>query len=93
MQSKDEIRAVLEKWNRAWNEHDLEGVMGLFHEDILFNNWTGGRVQNLKKLYPVTGPKIEQMVILPAPNPVLPFIFSLNRPYASLLSFSTHFFS
>jgi len=50
MQSKDEIRAVLEKWNRAWNEHDLEGVTGLFHEDILFNNWTGGRVQGKKAL-------------------------------------------
>ena len=50
MLSKDEIRAALEKWSRAWNEHDLEGVMGLFHEDILFDNWTGGRAQGKEAL-------------------------------------------
>jgi len=45
MLPKDNIRSLLAKWNQAWEEHDLDGVMELFHEDILFENWTGGRVQ------------------------------------------------
>jgi ketosteroid isomerase-like protein len=54
MLPKDRIRSLLAKWNRSWEEHDLDGVMELFHEDILFENWTGGRVQgkeNLKKAW------------------------------------------
>ena len=43
--SKEEIRIALQKWNYAWDEHDLEGVMALFHDDILFVNWTGGKVR------------------------------------------------
>ena len=50
MLSRDEIQKALAKWNRAWEEHDLEGVMGLFHKDILFENWTGGRVQGKEAL-------------------------------------------
>jgi ketosteroid isomerase-like protein len=33
----------MEKWNQAWDLHDLEGVMSLFHENVVFENWTGGR--------------------------------------------------
>jgi ketosteroid isomerase-like protein len=50
MLSRDEIQRALAKWNRAWDGHDLEGVMGLFHKDILFENWTGGRVQGKEAL-------------------------------------------
>ncbi len=50
MLSKDRIRSLLAKWNQAWEEHDLDGVMELFHEDILFENWTGGRVQGKEAL-------------------------------------------
>jgi ketosteroid isomerase-like protein len=50
MLSKDEIRRTLEKWYRAWNTHDLDGVMELFHEEILFDNWTGGRAQGKEAL-------------------------------------------
>ena len=45
MLSRDQIKAALNKGNQAWNEHDLDGVMDLFHEKILFENWTGGKVQ------------------------------------------------
>lgn len=41
--SKEEIKKALEQWNLAWENHDLEGVMKLFHDDILFENWTGGK--------------------------------------------------
>ena len=43
--TKDEIKEALDKWNRAWDAHDLEGVMALFHDDILFENWTGGKAE------------------------------------------------
>ena len=41
--SKEEIAKRLIKWNLAWDNHDLEGVMDLFHDEIVFENWTGGR--------------------------------------------------
>jgi ketosteroid isomerase-like protein len=44
------MEAALRKWNRAWAEHDLDGVMELFHEDVLFENWTGGRAQGKQAL-------------------------------------------
>jgi len=52
--TKDQIRKALTQWNKAWDEHDLDGVMELFHEDILFENFTGGKVegkQNLRKAW------------------------------------------
>ena len=43
MFTRREIENALRKWNQAWDDHDLEGVMELFHDDILFENWTGGK--------------------------------------------------
>lgn len=45
MLSRKEIEKSLSVWNRAWDEHDLDGVMELFHPDIVFENWTGGRAE------------------------------------------------
>jgi ketosteroid isomerase-like protein len=42
--SRDQIEKALKQWNLAWDNHDLEGVMALFHEDVIFDNWTGGKV-------------------------------------------------
>ena len=36
--------------NLAWNKHDLERVMDLFHEDVFFENWTGAHVKGKKNL-------------------------------------------
>jgi ketosteroid isomerase-like protein len=41
--SREEIRRAMTEWNQAWDRHDLEGVMELFHEEVLFENWTGGK--------------------------------------------------
>jgi ketosteroid isomerase-like protein len=52
--SRTEIEKSLRKWNLAWDNHDLDGVMELFHVDIQFDNWTGGRVrgkENLRKAW------------------------------------------
>ena len=43
--SRSEIKSKLTKWNQAWDRHDLEAVMQLFHEDVLFENWTGATIR------------------------------------------------
>ena len=48
--SRDEIMDALKKWNLSWDNHDLDGVMQLFHDEILFENWTGGRVKGKEAL-------------------------------------------
>jgi len=52
--SREEITAALTKWNAAWDNHDLDGVMALFHDDVVFDNWTGGQakgIENLRKAW------------------------------------------
>ena len=52
--SREGIIEALNRWNRAWDEYDLDGVMALFHDDILFDNWTGGQAkgkENLRKAW------------------------------------------
>jgi len=44
MVTRKQILEALRKWNQAWDEHDLDGVMALFHEAVVFENWTGGTV-------------------------------------------------
>ena len=47
-------REMLEKsmidWEQAWNEHDIDGVMELFHTDIVFEHWHGARVSGKENL-------------------------------------------
>lgn len=50
MLKRTEIEQLLKVWNRAWDEHDLDGVMDLFHEEILFENWTGGSARGKEAL-------------------------------------------
>ena len=59
MLSRDEIKEALSRWNRAWDQHDLDGVMELFDEDILFENWTGAKVRGKKALYQAWKPWFE----------------------------------
>jgi hypothetical protein len=48
--SREEIKKALTRWNEAWNDHDLDGVMELFHDEILFENWTGGMAKGKEAL-------------------------------------------
>lgn len=43
--SREDIKIALRKWNLAWEEHDLDGVMELFHDDVIFENWAGGKAE------------------------------------------------
>jgi ketosteroid isomerase-like protein len=50
MLTRDEMLEALAAWQKAWDRHDLDGVMELFHEDVLFENWTGARVRGRENL-------------------------------------------
>ena len=52
--SREDIKRALNRWNLAWDKHDLDGVMDLFHDKVIFDNWTGGQVkgkENLRKAW------------------------------------------
>jgi len=42
--SKSKILPLFNEWLLAWNEHNLNEVMKLFHDDIVFEHWTGTKV-------------------------------------------------
>ena len=48
--SRDAIKKNLKRWNQAWDNHDLDGVMALFHEEVVFQNWTGASVRGKEAL-------------------------------------------
>ena len=50
MLKREEIKEALTQWNQAWDNHDLDGVMELFHDEILFENWTGGKAKGKESL-------------------------------------------
>lgn len=49
--TRRQILDALGDWSRAWNAHDLDTIMELFHDEILFENWTGARVRGKADLY------------------------------------------
>ncbi|MBW8331884.1 MAG: nuclear transport factor 2 family protein [Prolixibacteraceae bacterium] len=48
--SKSEILVLFNDWLMAWNEHDLDEVMKLMHEDIVFENWTDTKIEGKNTL-------------------------------------------
>ena len=48
--SRKEMQALLKDWYLAWEKHDLDKVMSLFHEDVFFENWTGAYVKGREAL-------------------------------------------
>ena len=43
--TRNQLASALREWNQAWDNHDLQGVMALFHDEVTFDNWTGGIVR------------------------------------------------
>ena len=43
--SRRQIQKAFDNWNQAWARYDLDGVMALMHDDVLFDNWTGGKAR------------------------------------------------
>ena len=50
MLTKKQLADIMTRWNEAWNEHNLDEVAELFHDDIIFENWTGAKVKGAKAL-------------------------------------------
>jgi len=48
--SREDIENALKQWNIAWDNYDLEGVMELFHDEVFFENWTGGKAKGKEAL-------------------------------------------
>ena len=42
--ARQEILSSIKIWLQAWDQHNLNGVMALMHDDVIFENWTGQRV-------------------------------------------------
>lgn len=38
---RKQIRAVIQRWEEAWNSHDMRAFARLFHEDGTWILWTG----------------------------------------------------
>lgn len=57
--SKEEISKAMIQWELAWNDHDLTGVMELFHEDVFFEHWHGAIVQGQEALHQAWAPWFE----------------------------------
>jgi uncharacterized protein (TIGR02246 family) len=51
-----EMERAMIRWAEAWNRHDLDEVMALFHDDVVFENWTGGRAEGKERLRQVWTP-------------------------------------
>ena len=48
--TRPEIIDVMTKWEVAWNDHDLNGVMHLFHNDVVFEHWNNACVKGKNAL-------------------------------------------
>ena len=72
MLSRSNLKNLLKKWNQAWDRHDLDGVMQLFHEDVLFDNWTGARARGRDNLERpgLPGSKTTAVSVLPEKTPL-----------------------
>ena len=47
---KKEIKALLEKWNLAWENYDFDKMMAFYHDDIYFENWNGAYIKGIEAL-------------------------------------------
>lgn len=48
--SKDEIIAKIRDWLIAWDEYDLDRVMEIMHDEVVFENWTGATICGKNRL-------------------------------------------
>lgn len=47
---KAAMLSAIHTWLKAWDQHSLDGVMALMHDDVVFENWTGEVVQGKQAL-------------------------------------------
>ncbi len=51
MLSREDIHNAMVQWESAWNEHDIDEVMALFHDKVYFEHWHGASVNGKEKLF------------------------------------------
>ena len=54
--SREELINAMTQWELAWNDHDIDGVIALFHDDVCFEHWHGARVKGKKTLHEAWAP-------------------------------------
>ena len=57
--SREELKQGMVQWEVAWNNHDLDGVFELFHEDVFFQHWHGAEVRGKEALRRAWAPWFE----------------------------------
>jgi len=48
--TRHEMISRIKNWLQAWDKHNLDGVMELMHEEVVFENWTGQVITGKKAL-------------------------------------------
>jgi ketosteroid isomerase-like protein len=48
--TKPDMVFRIKAWLQAWDDHDLDGVMEVMHEDVVFENWTGQVIKGKQAL-------------------------------------------
>jgi hypothetical protein len=48
--TRAEIKVFMTRWCSAWDDHDLDAILKMCHEDILFENWTAAYVRGKERL-------------------------------------------
>jgi ketosteroid isomerase-like protein len=48
--SREALKKTMTDWLQAWNTHDIDGVMALFHNDVFFEHWHGASVSGKENL-------------------------------------------
>ena len=49
--TREQIIKIMVEWEKQWNGHDIDGVMDLMDEDVVFEPWQGTRVEGKQNLY------------------------------------------
>ena len=42
MDSEADLKQAIDRYNRAWNAHDLDAIMAMHAPDMVFDNHTAG---------------------------------------------------
>ena len=48
--SKSETLKLIKQWLLAWDEYNLDAVLEIMHDDVIFENWTGEIIRGKNKL-------------------------------------------
>ncbi len=48
--SRETFYSLLSEWYQAWNDHNFEAVLNLFHDEIIFEDWNGHNIKGKRSL-------------------------------------------